>query len=111
MSPDLRADLARAIKELVLEFDRPEHTNIDARPGDLRGLHEGVVQPYRVFFSREQDPEKGLVRILSISWIGGKPFSEGDIPAWKALVEEAIGQKLVQCSFAFADHRRIYCLW
>ena len=113
LSPELKADLSEVIKKLVLEFDHPEF-NVDTKKATdvSQGHHVETSQPYRFIFSRSYDADRGsATRILSVSWIGGKPFSDHDIPEWQALVENIIGVKLGQCGFMFMDKRRLYCLW
>lgn len=111
ISLELKTDLIAAIKKLVEKYDREQYTNVNLSPTDLRGIYEENAQPYRIFFSREYGDEKGLCRILSVSWIGDKPFLDNDLPEWKALVEKAIGHEPGMCGFAFTNKRRIYCMW
>ena len=108
ISEELRADLKKAIKEAADKYDTPEYTTIPADP--KRPPYEIVVQPIRMLFSRTEG-EKGLCRTLSISRMPARPFTDYDLPEWKALVEEAVGHPIGACGFAFVDQKRIYCYW
>ena len=113
ISLEVRKEFVAAIKKLVETFDHPAYTvNYSAGFKVMEGIHEECVQPYRIFFSRDYDPKrKQNVRTLSFSWIGGQPFSGGDLPEVKAIIEEAIGTTSGRCGFAFTDQRRIYHFW